>query len=152
MKRLLTYLILLIVAAGCENNDAVNLKINLSLDSLKTANTLIIMERDSIQELNNLLSRELKSNIWLDEDYFNDKGITNPTELVYEALSQKPELIPLKAVLGGNMSLGRVQLLSSKWLIAEYDDGHVMGKSLYEYDIKDDGTVTFKLLRSAEDE
>lgn len=71
-------------------------------------------------------------------------SIQNPETYVTEALGQQKELIPLKAVLGGTMDYRKVQLLTEDWLLAIYDDGHVQGKTIFEYDIQPDGKIIFK--------
>ena len=91
-------------------------------------------------------------NYWFNPKYNGEKflnmGIENPEKFIVESLVSKPELIPLKAVLGGTMRFGNIQLLGEKWLIAEYDDGHVYGKSIYEYTIYEKGIIDFKLIVS----
>ena len=75
-----------------------------------------------------------------------DKGIENPREFIENSLRAKPELIPLKAVLGGSMRFGRIDLLAKNWLIAEYEDGHVYGRSLYAFELNANGELEFSII------
>jgi hypothetical protein len=50
---------------------------------------------------------------------------------------QHTNLIPMKAVLGGNMQFSRVSLLGKSWAIADFNDGHVGGEMLLNYSVKD---------------
>ncbi|WP_442413905.1 hypothetical protein [Mesonia sp.] len=89
-------------------------------------------------------------NYWYDSDYdgrgLMDHGITNPKEFIKNSLRENTNLIPLEAVLGGSMRFGKIQLLGSTWLIAEYDDGHVLGKAIYSYKLHKNGELEFELL------
>lgn len=113
------------------------------LDSLKIKN-------DSLTKI--LTEENPESNYWYDEKYDGEKliesGITNPSEFIENSLREKTELIPLKAVLGGTMNFGKIQLLSNEWLIAGFDDGHVQGKAIYKYKFNDKGELEFVLLDS----
>lgn len=105
---------------------------------------------DSLQkEITN--NREI-DNYWFNPMYHGEKflnmGIENPEKFIVESLVSRSELIPLKAVLGGTMRFGNIQLLGEKWLIAEYDDGHVYGKSIYEYSFNENGLIDFKVIVS----
>jgi len=113
------------------------------VDSLK-------IENDSLIKV--LGKEKLKSNYWFDAEYDGIKliesGISNPEELIKNTIREKTELIPIEAVLGGKMHFGNIQVLSSEWLIAEFDDGHVQGRGIYEYTMNNNGELEFKLLNS----
>jgi hypothetical protein len=46
------------------------------------------------------------------------------------------------------MHFGKIQLLSSEWLIAEFDDGHIWGRGIYKFNLNDQGELEFELLYS----
>lgn len=71
------------------------------------------------------------------------EDIDDPTTYIAEALNKQKDLIPLKSVLGGNMEFRQVQVLSEEWVLAIYDDGHVQGKSIFAYELQEDGQVKF---------
>ncbi|TDD97400.1 hypothetical protein [Flavobacterium cellulosilyticum] len=92
------------------------------------------------------------SNYWYNENYDGEnliqKGITHPEQFIKNALREKPELIPLKAVLGGTMQFRTIKLLSSEWLIAAFDDGHNQGRGIYRYLLNNKEELEFELLIS----
>jgi len=71
------------------------------------------------------------------------KDIEDPESHIIEALKQQKELIPLDAVLGGTMEFRQVQVISEDWVLAVYDDGHVQGKSIFEYELQENNEVNF---------
>ena len=142
MKKLSLIILTLLCIFGCtEINRTENLLAK--VDSLKIKN-------DSLTKV--LSEEKPKLNYWYDEKYdgekLTEKGISNPTEFIENALREKTELIPLKAVLGGTMHFGNIQLLSSEWLIADFDDGHVLGRGIYKYKLNNKGELEFELLIS----
>jgi hypothetical protein len=98
----------------------------------------------------------VSENNWFDKDfngsYFTRQGIANPEEFVENELKKRTDLIPSEAVLGGTMSYGKIQLLGNRWVIADYSDGHIQGRSIYEYRIDDKKVLTFKILASNDTE
>ncbi len=116
-------------------------------DSLKKENLKLETTTDSIK-----LNKSSKKNYWFDNDYeaskFKEVKIENPEEYIEAQLRKRTELIPFKATLGGNMQFGKIQLLSKKWLIAEYNDGHIQGKAIYSYELKENREIEFKILES----
>lgn len=52
---------------------------------------------------------------------------------VATALKAQPEVIPLKAELGGTMHFTEVQPLNEEWIYGAYEDGHVAGSALFAY-------------------
>lgn len=74
--------------------------------------------------------------------------IENPEEYIADALKKQPEIIPLDPVLGGQMAFRQVKVLTEDWVLAVYDDGHIQGKSIYDYKMQPDGTITFSHIAS----
>jgi len=54
----------------------------------------------------------------------------------------------LKSTLGGKMMFENIQLLAGKWLIADYSDGHVSGRTIYSYKLTKNNKFEFKALYS----
>lgn len=125
---------------ACSNKDRKE-DLLLEIDRLK-------IENDSLIKFSRI--EKTPSNYWFDSDFdgeaFLDQGIKDPVFLIESSLREQPELIPLKAVLGGTMHFGTIQLLSSEWLIADFDDGHIMGRAIYEYHLNKYKELDFKLL------
>ena len=59
-------------------------------------------------------------------------------------MRKHPELIPLDPVLGGEMQFRQVKVLTEDWVLASYDDGHIQGKSIFQYKLQPDGTLQFE--------
>lgn len=85
----------------------------------------------------------------LDGRRFRQMGITDPEEYIRRALRERTELIPLDPVLGGTMRFVQIQVLGSRWVIAQYEDGHIAGRSIYRYELGPDGKLEFELLLSS---
>ncbi len=154
MKKLTLIILASLCIFGCaEINQTDNLRAK--VDSLKIKNdslTKILAE-----EKPKILDEEKpESNYWYNPQYdgqkFIENGITNPVEFIENNLRNKTELIPIKAVLGGTMHFGKIQLLSDEWLIANYEDGHIQGRAIYKYKLDEKGKLEFELLNSTKPE
>ena len=121
-------------------------------ESLQASIESLQIENDSLTKL---LSAEKPEAIkWYEPLYDGknllSKGIANPAEFIEKSLREQPELIPLKGVLGGTMHFGGIQPLSSEWVIAYYEDGHIEGRAIYSYKLNSKGKLEFKLLDAIE--
>lgn len=135
-------------------------KQNQSIDNdlLKKENAILQKENDSLKARLKIAKEAVailgNRYVWYDSENdnvdFKNKGIIDPQNFIIDELRKKPELIPMKAALGGTMSFGDIQLLGSKFLIAFYEDGHVEGKSIYSYKLNDSGNLEFKVVGSEE--
>lgn len=66
---------------------------------------------------------------------------------VAAAVKAQPEVIPLKAELGGKMFFTEVKPLNDEWVYAAYEDGHVAGSALFAYRLAPEGKkVELKVL------
>ncbi len=138
MRKLILIVLNVLVVFSCKE---INCTDNLSnkIDSLKVKNDSLI---------NVLSENKHESNYWFDGEKFIERGIANPAEFIAHKLREKPELIPLKAVLGGQMHFGNIELVSSEWLIADFNDGHVEGRGIYKYVLNANGEFEFELLEA----
>lgn len=118
------------------------------IESLESENQLLKSKSDSLIEILN--KKETKTNYWFDSGFdkrkFTKLGIKNPTKFIEKSLRENPELIPLNAVLGGNMNFGKIQILGNKWLIADFDDGHIYGRAIYKYILNEKGELEFEII------
>lgn len=146
MKALILFLIVFSILS-CETQDQ---EPNSVVEKLRAENDTLQHQIDSL----NTALKEMRSteNYWFANENegatFTEKGIDNPKIAIEKALREKPELIPLEAVLGGTMRFGNIEILSDKWVIADYDDGHVTGKSFYRYKLSKNKTFAFELVDS----
>lgn len=144
--------LLLVALSGCRNdaentgtpNSDLELK-NARIDSLSS-------ELERQENRNDSLQDAFKSAVYAnDYSIFFGKEweeIENPEEHISNSLKQQTDLIPLDAVLGGNMEFRQVQVISEDWVLAIYDDGHVQGKSIFAYELQADGDVEFTEIAS----
>lgn len=146
MKKLILFLIPVAIFS-CEAPDHAP---DLAVKKLRQENNRLQQQIDSL----NTALQEAQSiqDYWFYPEnegaVFSEKGIKNPKKAIEDALRGKPELIPMEAVLGGTMRFGNIEILSDKWVIADYDDGHVTGKSIYRYQLTNNKTFTFELMDS----
>lgn len=154
MKNIFLFFFILIFISCKENSkdgselfsEAEFKKLEFQIDSLKSENA----------SLRDLSKQKEKTTPWFDSIYDGKallkRNITNPSEFIKESLQSKPELIPSKAVLGGTMYFSKIEPLGSKWIIAQFEDGHIQGRAIYKYRLKDDGELEFQLLDATESE
>ncbi len=80
---------------------------------------------------------------------FEEKGIDDPITFLRDQVQERPELIPTEPVLGGTMSFydrEEIQVLNHRWVLATYEDGHISGQILLEYDIDEEGEISWEVL------
>jgi hypothetical protein len=143
MKNVILLLISLLILS-CNNPK------DTDIENLKSKNDILIKKNDSL--VFKIKELELKANYWFDEELqsndFLKKGIKDSKNFIENSLRNKPELIPLKAVLGGSMNFGNIQILGNKYIIADYSDGHIEGKSIYIYKLNNKGNLEFEVVDS----
>ncbi|MFC1799332.1 hypothetical protein ACFL2Z_00260 [Candidatus Eisenbacteria bacterium] len=79
-----------------------------------------------------------------------ERGLDDPVNDLRDDLVAHPELIPYDGVSGGTMYFvrHRISLLSLKWVYAEFEDGHIAGRCLLEYDVTPEGNITWSVIES----
>lgn len=123
------------------------------IDELKSKNDSLERKISRIENQDKTGTiQDISSNYWFNSNFealeFKQYGIKNPAEYIENQLRKSPGLIPLQGVLGGRMQFGKIQILGNKWVIAEYEDGHIYGKSIFLYKFKNGREIEFKLLDS----
>ena len=118
------------------------------IDSLNIKIEKLRNENSSLRK--DLMEKTAETNYWYANDFegrkLMDQGIINPAAYIADQLKNQPEIIPMKAVLGGKMHFLNVQILGREWIIADYEDGHVLGKAIFKYKVSKDGKVDFELI------
>jgi hypothetical protein len=82
---------------------------------------------------------------------FQNMGLENPEEDILKDLFNNPQLIPHEGVLGGTMrfhSMDDLKLINGSWAYARYEDGHITGEMLLEYQVGRNGTITWNVIRA----
>ncbi|KMQ51319.1 hypothetical protein CHISP_1802 [Chitinispirillum alkaliphilum] len=86
----------------------------------------------------------------VEQKKFQELGVTK--EILFSDLRNKPELIPYEGVLGGRMhfpSTDMMWLPVDPWVLAYFEDGHIMGYLLAEYTFDTDGGgISWEVLHS----
>jgi|SRR5690554_4089383 len=75
----------------------------------------------------------------------------NPKEKIIDNLVSRPDLIPHEAVLGGTMGfydVNDIHLLNDKWVLAAFEDGHIGGYMLLEFEIAADDSIDWQVMGS----
>lgn len=77
------------------------------------------------------------------------RGIARPELRLRDDLSQQPELIPHEPVHGGNMYFvpEGIHVLNDRWVLATFEDGHIRGQMLLEYEVVH-GNVMWQVVES----
>lgn len=78
-------------------------------------------------------------------------GIANPEADLTSDLMQHRELIPYEGVMGGTMGFYAkrdIHILSSRWVLAAFEDGHIGGHMLLEYRVDPGGKIIWKVIEA----
>jgi len=77
------------------------------------------------------------------------KGLSNLEEKLAGDLMRHRELIPYKGVMGGTMgfySKQDIHVLTLRWVMASFEDGHIGGHMLLEYAVSPGGEIQWKVI------
>ncbi len=82
-------------------------------------------------------------------EHLKDKGFQTPENLL-ETLNEENDLIPYDGVLGGTMKWWPTEsrIINTEWVLGYFEDGHILGHALLEYEIDDQQNVTWKLIKA----
>lgn len=79
------------------------------------------------------------------------EGLKNPVKELTDDLLKHPEIIPYKGTLGGKMVFlteNNIEILNSRWVLANFEDGHIGGAMLLEYNVSKNGRISWKVIDS----
>lgn len=121
----------------------------------KTIANLTLEKQDLTEEIKNLkysgeiAIKDISNNIFLSTYYIEslkEKGLTNPVQDIISDLTNHTELIPYDGVLGGTMRFYEryIWVLNQKWVFAYFEDGHINGYLLLEYNVENNGKIKWK--------
>jgi len=142
MKKLL-FICAIILMISCQDRETGDVN-HATIDSLET-------EIASLKRANDTLSEHLMTKSFLTKDYpeFFDT-IAEPEKFILNDLQENPGLIPEDAVLGGTMRFTAVTFINGELLVAEFEDGHIMGKAIYSYKLDRNGSLTYSYVGNIE--
>lgn len=103
--------------------------------------------RELLKEKEVLLASRPRLDSW-EIEKLKKKGLRDPASEIIGDLRKHKELIPFKAVLGGMMYYSDVYILSPRWVIASFEDGHIMGRMLLRYSVSNKGKIFWKVIDS----
>jgi hypothetical protein len=86
-----------------------------------------------------------------DIDELKKKGLQDPLKDLAADLQKHPELIPYEGVLGGTMAFAfpeKIHVLTDKYVLAYFEDGHIAGWMLLEYGVSRGGRITWRVIDS----
>ena len=156
MKKPFLLILPLLIYFGCTGVDRTE-ELQEKLAKYERQNELLEEKISALQDsMDSLVQMTLNvvdtSNYWFDKHSIprvlrNDDR--DAEKFIANALRERRDLIPLEPVLGGTMRFVRIQLLGENWLIADYEDGHIRGRSMYEYHFNKDGEVDFRKIASS---
>ncbi|NGX84000.1 hypothetical protein [Aequorivita sp. KMM 9714] len=144
----LPYLLLTLIA--CNNNRSSDTILHNRIDSLQIQNDSLIEVLTAKKDV----TENTDSPQWYypetDSRKLLELGVEDPGKYIKQALRENKDLIPMDAVLGGTMHYNNIQLLGDKWIIADFEDGHVYGKAIFEYTLLEDDKLNFKIIALSE--
>lgn len=128
---------------GPKQKDDLNEAPNLQADSLNIPGN----KTDTLTQVTVVPKSE--SNYWFsnaDKADLKYRGIPDPEKNLIQSLDSNLKLIPYPGVLGGKMHFGKISLLGNRWAVADFDDGHIIGRMLLKYTIQKDSTIRWKVI------
>lgn len=141
--------LVLLTAISCQQTD-LNKELEMLHSQIDSLSTALIQEK---QRTDSLLTTFGKNSSLEEYPLFFGKkyeDIENPEEYIRNELSSRPDLIPLRPVLGGTMQFRQIEILTEEWLLAIYEDGHIQGKAIMKYDLQPDGAMEFSIVATQE--
>lgn len=84
-----------------------------------------------------------------DVNQLKKQGISNPEQDLAADLMEHRELIPYEGVMGGTMgfySKQDIHILTSRWILASFEDGHIGGHMLLEYRVDSGGKIHWRVM------
>ncbi len=79
------------------------------------------------------------------------RGLEQPIGWIKNSLRNNAQLIPYQGVQGGEMrflSDQNIHVLTPRWVLAEFEDGHMAGRILLEYHVADNAGIAWKVIDS----
>ena len=137
--------LLVLNLSSCDDKKGNSSDNNRKLDSLSVA----LHEQRHIND--SLRALMAKGNLATEYPVFFGKkfdSIENPGKYIESALKEQTDKIPMKPRVGGKMEFRKVEVISEDWVLATYDDGHVQGRSIYQYTLEPDGSLKFEIVAS----
>ncbi len=134
--------------AACSGNNASKAEAN----GAETSTEIVMQLTDSIKKLNEQVDElgnfSFQTNE-LAQQYFDELGIDNPSQLIINALMElnlKDKNPYIKSETNDKYLINNIRILNQKWVICNFSDTRLWGELLLEYHIDGNKNVTFKVL------
>ncbi len=142
-----TFVILGLVVFFGQENLNYKRKLLKSQESEKRLFREIANLKNLLKEKEVLLENQPKLNRWEIEE-LKRKGLKDPVSEIIADLKSRKELIPYKAVVGGRMYFCEVYVLNGRWVLASFEDGHIMGRMFLRYSVGNNGRISWQVIDS----
>jgi len=80
------------------------------------------------------------------------RGLSDPVKDIVVDLMKHRELIPYEGTLGGTMGFyypDNVWVLTNKWVLASFEDGHMGGYMFLQYKVSENGKISWTVIDSS---
>ncbi len=124
------------------------------VEKLEQADKESTERKTELKDTSNLVENKPANTIELhswDIEQMKRKGLIDPVKNIISDLRQHRELIPYKGSMGGTMNFyseSQIWILTKKWVLAYFEDGHNGGYLLLEYEVTKDGKIKWKTVAS----
>lgn len=149
-------LVVLLIGNFKNKNEIERLEINNRelIEELEQVKKESTERKTELKETSNLSENKPANIIELhswDIEQMKRKGLKDPVKDIISDLRQHRELIPYKGSMGGTMNFyseSQIWILTKKWVLAYFEDGHNGGYLLLEYEVTKDGKIKWKNVAS----
>lgn len=110
---------------------------------LATIDNLNVDLKTRDEKINNLVKIDQS----IIKNSLKNNGFKGEVKDIEHDLLNRPELIPYEGILGGTMHFYEegIHVITDKWVVAYFDDGHYGGYMLLSYDLKNE-EITWKVI------
>lgn len=145
-----TFVLIVLISVLLLKNVNYKSKLTVAQQREKILVTEIEGLKNSLKESEKPIKSQSKLYSW-EIGRLKKNGLQDPIKDIISDLMKHKELIPYKGVLGGTMGFyheRNMHILTSKWVFASFDDGHIGGNMLLEYQVSDEGKISWRVIDS----
>ncbi len=127
------------------------IRLNSQLEQFQEAQSTLVMRVDSLRALTQTAVRSEGDIPTLltsfDIAQMQRRGLEDPVKAIRGDLQNSSDLIEQEGVLGGTMQFyeDRIYVLTNRWVLAYFDDGHIAGYMWLEYSVNAEGEIAWQV-------
>jgi len=127
------------------------IRLNSQLAQFQEAQNTLVMRVDSLRALTQTAVRSETDFPTLLTSYdiarLQRRGLDDPVTAIREDLQNSSDLITQEGVLGGTMQFyeDQIYVLTDRWVLAYFDDGHIAGYMWLEYSVSGEGDIAWQV-------